>query len=158
MPLAFQCGRMMTARFPSVSNQRAFTRSLVGYGVLTGEGKRRKMPSPLGTLAEALLPVGNSSIFLVSRRKSVGFLYEKNSSLCATISSLRSCRNFSWSSPAFGKLPLTSGHPRAQSRPQSRGRTIRLVSRVVRRVSHSYIHFWYRLGMNFLLLFTIPWN
>src|SRR5947207_3963694 len=66
----------------------------------------------------------------------------------ATISSFRVCRNCSQPASDLGQLPFTSGQRLAQSMPHSRGRTTRLLSRVVRRVSHAYIHFAYRLGFN----------
>src|SRR5579863_5616945 len=90
----FQWGKSTIARLPRAGNQRAFTRLFSGNGVTTGEVKRKKSAevpriffSNAGSGTARVLKTLTSRR---SKRKSVGFLYEKNSSLDAIIRRLYS--------------------------------------------------------------------
>src|SRR5579863_104564 len=74
----FQCGSSTTALRPGVGNQRALARLFSGYGLATGEVKRRKSAYVPFTLAASfgsgVARVEKTCTSRVSRRKSVGAL------------------------------------------------------------------------------------
>src|SRR5258708_28476727 len=122
--LAFQCGSTTTALFdPAAGNQRARARLFAACGVSTGEANVRTSP------VKWKLRDGS---------------YPKNSSLLSRMARLSAPR-YSWGACPFCGNRAADGQLWVHSRPQSNGRTTRLVARKARRFSQSSIQRWYRL-------------